>query len=117
MLFLFNPLKNHPVSITVLVTSSGSPIAGEPFSLECSLSGTNDNTTFQWLNGPADNRTQFTSDGSTAINFTSSVSQLLFSPLRGSHGGLYTCQASVVGLATLEGSTNVQVNRKDLVAS
>ena len=117
MLFLFNPKINHPASIIVRATSSGSPTAGEHFSLECSLSGTSDSATFQWLKGPADNTTQLTSDGSTAINSTSSVSQLLFSPLRASHGGLYTCQASVVGVATLEGSTNVQVNRKDLVAS
>ena len=91
-------------------------MAGETFSLECSLSGTSDSATFQWLKGPTDNRTQLTSDGSTTINSTSPVSYLLFSSLRGSHGGLYTCQASVVGLATLEGSTSVQVNRKDLVA-
>ena len=115
MLFLFNPKINHSASITVLATSSGSPMAGEPFSLECSLSGTSDSATFQWLKGPADNRTQLPSDGSTTINSTSSVSQLLFSPLRASHGGLYTCQATVVGSATLEESTTMQVNRKDLV--
>ena len=100
----------NPVSINVLTTSSGSPSAGKPFSLECSLSGTSDSTTFQWLKGPADNMTQPTSDGSTAINSTSTVSQLLFSPLKASHGGLYTCQATVVGGATFEGSTAVQVN-------
>ena len=115
--FLFIPSNNHPASIIVRTTSSGSPMAGEPFSLECSLSGTSDSAVFQWLKGQTDNRTLLTSDGSTTINSTSSVSQLLFSPLRASHGGLYTCQASVMGLATLEGSTNVQVNRKDLVAS
>ena len=102
----------NPVSISVLATSSGSPMAGEIFSLECSLSGTSDSATFQWLKGPADNMTQLTSDGSTTINSSSSVSQLLFSPLRASHGGLYTCQATVVGGATLEGSTTVQVDRK-----
>ena len=101
-----------PVSISVLATSSGSPTAGEPFSLECSLSGTSDSTTFQWLKGPADNMSQLTSDDTTAINSTSSVSQLLFSPLRASHGGLYTCQATIVGGATFEGSTTLQVNRK-----
>ena len=102
----------NPVSISVLAISSGSPMAGETFSLECSLSGTSDSTTFQWLKGPADNMTQLTSDGSTTINSTSTVGQLLFSPLRASHGGLYTCQANVVGGATFERSTIVQVNRK-----
>ena len=96
----------------MLATSSGSPMAGEPFSLECSLSGTSDSTTFQWLKGPADNMTQLTSDGSTTINSTSSVSQLLFSPLRASHGGIYTCQANVVGGDTFEGTASVEVNCK-----
>ena len=95
----------------MLATSSSSPSAGEPFSLECSLSGTSDSATFQWLKGPADNMTHLTIDGSTTINSTSSVSQLLFSPLRASHGGLYTCQATIVGGAT-EGSTTVQVSCK-----
>ena len=96
----------------MLATSPGSPLAGESFSLECSLSGTSDSTTFQWLKGPADNMTQLTSDGSTTINSASTVSQLLFSPLRASHGGLYTCQATVVGGAIFERSTTVEVNCK-----
>ena len=109
--------KNHPASITVLATSSDSSTAGEPFSLECFLSGTSDSAVFQWLKGPPDNRTQLTSDGSTTINSTFSISQLLFSPLRTSHDGHYTCQATVVGVTKLEGSATVQVNCKDLVAS
>ena len=93
------------------ITPSGSPTAGESYSLECSVSGTSDSATFQWLEGPTDNRTQLTSDGSRTVNSTSSVSQLQFSPLRASHGGPYTCQATVVGVV-VEGTATVVVNGK-----
>ena len=104
------------VDINMRITSSGSPTSGETFSLECSLmhmtNGTSDNATFQWMKGPPDNRTQLTSDGSMTINSTSSVSELLFTPLRASHGGLYTCQVTVVDVASVEKNTTVQVIRK-----
>ena len=95
---------------------SGSPTAGQSYSLACSVSGTSDSATFQWLEGPTDNRTQLTSDGSRMIiegvpfNF---LSQLLFSPLRASHGGPYTCQATVAGMS-LEETATVEVNRKSM---
>ena len=90
------------------MTSADSPIAGEIFSLECSLNGMSDSATFQWLKGSPDNRTQLTSDSSLTIISTSSVSELLFSPLRASHGGLYTCQVTVEE-ATIEETTSVHV--------
>ena len=102
------------MSVNVDITTSGSPSAGEIFSLECSISGTSDDATFQWLRGSPDNRTQLTSDGSRAINSTSPVSQLQFSPLRASRGGLYTCQVMVEG-GTVEKTTTVQVNREYIV--
>ena len=97
--------------VKVNITTSGSPSAGETFSLECSISGTSDDATYQWLRGSPDNRIQISSDRSRTINSTSSVSQLQFSPLRASHGGLYTCQVMVGGVA-VEETIIVQVNRK-----
>ena len=98
---------------SIIITPSGSPTAGQSYSLECSISGTSDSATFQWLDGPTDNRTQLTSDGSRTVDSTSSVSQLQFSPLRASHGGQYTCQATVVGV-TVEGTATVEINRKSM---
>lgn len=72
------------------------------------INGTSDNATFQWLKGPPDNRTQLTSDGSMTLTSTSSDSELRFSPLRASHGGLYTCQVTVEE-ATTEETTSVYV--------
>ena len=97
--------------VNVVITSSGSPTAGQSYSLECSVSGTSDSTTFQWLEGPTDNKTQLTIDGSRTVSSTSSVIQLQFSPLRASHGGPYTCRATVVGVA-VEGTATVVVNGK-----
>ena len=98
-------------SVSVVLTPSDSPVAGQTYSLECSVNGASDSVTFQWLEGPTNNRTQFTTNGSRTINSTSSVSQLQFSPLRASHGGHYTCQATVMGVV-LEGSANVVVDGK-----
>ena len=98
-------------SVSVIITSSGPPTAGESYTMECSVSGTSDPVTFQWLEGPPDSRTPLISDGSRTINSDSSLSQLQFSTLRASHGGIYTCQATVRGVV-VEGNTIVEVIRK-----
>ena len=96
------------------ITPFGSPTAGGTYTLECSVSGTSDPAmNFQWFLGPANNRTQFTGDNSRTI---SSNSQLQFTSLQTSHGGLYTCQATVGGVA-VEGTTTVEVDRKCCVIS
>ena len=77
----------------------GTPTAGETFSLNCSLSGITDPVIYQWINS---NGTQLTN-----------VSQLEFSPLLASHGGLYTCQATLGGVI-VEGNATVEVSRKCL---
>ena len=80
-----------------MITHSGTPTAGETFSLNCSLSGTTDPVTYQWINS---NGTQL-----------SNVSQLMFSPLLASHVGVYTCQATV-GSVVVEGSATVSISRE-----
>ena len=104
------------VTTNITITPSGSPTAGESYSLECSVRGTSDPVTFQWLEGPPDNRTQLSSDGSRTVNSNFSVSQLQFSTLRTSHGGLYTCQTTVGGVTT-EGNTVVVVSCKCTLSS
>ena len=75
----------------------GTPTAGETFSLNCSVSGTTDPATYQWINS---NGTQL-----------SNVDQLVFSRLLASDAGLYTCQATVGGVM-VEGTATVNVSRK-----
>ena len=61
------------------ITASGSLIAGESYTLECSAGG--DEGTFQWL-GPSDGRTPVVSSGSITICSTSTTSQLQFRPVQ-----------------------------------
>ena len=98
--------------VDISFSTSGFPTTGEIYTLECSVSGTSDPAmNFQWFLVSADNETELISDDSITINSNSSISQLQFSPLRTSHGGLYTCQVRV-GDEVVEGTTTVEINRK-----
>ena len=98
------------VSYSVIIDPSavGTPIVGDVYSLNCSVSEASDPATYQWFKGPADNQTTLTSDASRTVSSTSSVSQLQFPALRASDAGLYTCQASIGGV-TVEGTRTVEV--------
>ena len=87
------------VSIGIVITSNGSLIAGQSYSLDCSVTETTDPASYQWFNS---NRTQLTN-----------TSQLQFSPLLTSHAGTYTCQATV-GSLMVENSDRVEINCKIL---
>ena len=100
------------VSLSVTITPSGSPTAGETYSLECSatVSGISDVPSYQWLVGQSDNRQPLNNDNSVTVN----SNMVQFSTLRTSHGGMYTCQVSVGGL-TVETSMTVEIGRKCVV--
>ena len=78
-------------------STAGILIAGQTFSLNCSVSGTTNPATYQWFDN---NGTQL-----------ATVNELQFSLLRASDAGLYTCRVAV-GSVMLESSTTVNVNRK-----
>ena len=80
--------------------------AGENFTLECSVNGTNESTLYQWSNEQGQ---PVISDGSISVTNSTSVSFLHFSPLFQSHQGIYTCNASIAE-ATESKSFNVSVN-------
>ena len=76
-------------------TPSGSPTAGEAYTLVCSAGGST--ATFQWL-GPPDGMTPVDISGSAiSIASNSTTSQLQFMPLQQSHNGSYTCSVSTDG--------------------
>ena len=87
------------VSIGAMITSTGTSTAGETFSLDCSVSGTDDSATYQWSD----------SNGTRLAN----TSQLQFSPLLASHAGTYTCEATVGGVV-VENSTTLEISCKIL---
>ena len=98
-----------PVSVSVTIIPSGSPTAGETYSLECSatVSGSSGVPSYQWLVGPPDNRQPLNNDSSITVN----SNMVQFSTLRTSHGGMYTCQVTVGDLIAETNST-VEIERK-----
>ena len=100
------------VSVTIAATS-GTPTAGDSFSLECHVNGINRPATFQWL-GPPNNWTLMTnSSNSRMVRSNSTVAVLQFIILQASHNGLYTCRASVSN-TVMEESREVIINCKPI---
>ena len=89
--------------MTVVIIHYGMNTAGEDYTLECYVNGTNSSMTFQWLGTPVLN------NDSVTITNSATRSQLQFFPLRQSHTGTYTCTAST-GESTESKSTYVKVN-------
>ena len=76
-------------------------IAGENFTLECSVKGAGDFLTqIEWLNLEHAAGISTQSQGRTSI-------RLHFIPLQASHSGVYTCQATV-GNKTFNKSYSIQ---------
>ena len=88
------------VSIGVMITTNGTSTAGQTYSLDCSVIGTTDPATYQWLDS---NGTQLTN-----------TNQFQFSPLLASHAGTYTCRATV-GSVVVENSNTLEINCKKLI--
>ena len=91
-------------------TVSGSPIAGESYTLKCSA-GDSEAESFQWL-GPPDGRTPVvgSSPRLSIESSTSTSSQLQFRPVQQSDSGLYSCRATVDGSDLLTDIMNVSIN-------
>ena len=105
MLLLLSPVPPNSISVVILPTP-GSTIAGETYSLVCSVTedvdGLTGSPSVHWI-GP---------DGSTVVptiestsNQTSSSLTLNFRPLMTSSGGLYTCLATLPSPAVAEDIT------------
>ena len=92
--------------------ASGSLIAGENYTLECSAGGSMG--TFQWL-GPSDGGTPIASSGSITITSTSTTSQLQFMPLQQSHNGSYSCSTSSDGQTLSSEPIAISVNGINLM--
>ena len=86
---------------------SGSPVAGESYTLECSAGGFM--ASFLWL-GPPDGITPFVESSSRTIVSNSTASQLQFRPLQQSHNGSYSCSVSTGGQNLISQPIVVSVN-------
>ena len=88
--------------------TSGSLVAGESYTLECSAGGSEG--TFQWLKGPPNGRTLVISSGSVTISSNSTTSQLQFRPIQQSNNGSYFCNITIGGVALLSEPVVISVN-------
>lgn len=77
----------HVVGVEII--SSGSTTAGQKYTLACHVSSTLLNATFYWIKTLVSDENTTLTNKSTMI---STMSQLLFSPLKTSDGGLYVCK-------------------------
>ena len=82
----------------VAISPFGKSIAGEGYSLQCTVTvtGSNDQPTITWLMGPMN--TMITS----GVVTTGNMSTLTFDPLSASHAGTYTCRATLGGAVQTE---------------
>ena len=84
-------------SLAVNITASGRNVAGETYTLECTITTANVTGSiynFMWL-GPM-NSTIYKSVPSRVVNMTGNMSTLIFDPLATSHAGNYTCVVAVL---------------------
>ena len=92
--------------------ASGSPIAGESYTLECSAGGSEG--TFQWL-GPPDDMTPVEESGQRLdIISNDTFSRLQFRPVQQSDNGVYSCNATING-ALISSSVDVSVHGNAII--
>ena len=82
----------------VSISSSGSIIAGNTLTLECTVTIVAGVLNITWFNGTGDELTEGNGImfNLVTISDTVQVYQLIFNPLDYSHIGEYTCQASLI---------------------
>ena len=94
-------------TVLVSITASGNPTLGQSYTLTCNVSvvsGVTGTPTVQWV-GPGSSAPIVTG-GDFTVSSTSPYT-LTINPLRQSHAGQYTCQATVGGDT---GTASVMVN-------
>ena len=98
LLFLF-PIAPPPIA--TISPPGGTPTAGEPFSLTCSVTladggSLTDDLLVHW-EAPVDINMASAIQVLTADSTVTRTSTLTFTPVRTSHGGKYTCKATTTG--------------------
>ena len=95
-LFLLSASLVPPQVITVSIEVQGSSVAGDEYSITCTvmedIEGLTNSPTLRWV-GPDGNTV---SGEVVTMNETTATQTLRFGPLRTSDGGNYTCQVMLV---------------------
>ena len=95
--------------VSAIIATSDSLTAGDPFTLECYISGINESAMFELLGPPNNHTLMADSNRSRIVTSNSTVSLLKYTMLRASHNGVYTCLATVRN-TTLKDYFTVTVN-------
>ena len=103
----------------ITVDASGTSIAGETYSLTCTVSleqELRESPVIEWI-GPDGGVIENGTPVDVSLNSSSTTMTLLFSPLHTSHGGTYWCRATVTDTAAKivimnSSSVNVTVQSK-----
>ena len=99
-------LSLHIETYNITVTKSGTPIAGEMYSLVCTVEVSPGSPNVTWMfDGKVVSTVGTVTVGSPETSGTTTVLTVTFGPLYTSHGGEYTCQ-SVVGRAQVKREVN-----------
>ena len=99
-------MKFPHTTVTTEIVHLGGNTAGEGHLLGCFVTGTDSFVTYQWLDNHG---TPVINDDSIIIYTFPTFSALGFSPLHQSHGGTYTCSATIDG-STESKSANLNVD-------
>ena len=99
-------LSLHIETYNITVTKFGTPIAGEMYSLVCTVEVSPGSPNVTWMfDGKVVSTVGTVTVGSPETSGTTTVLTVTFDPLYTSHGGEYTCQ-SVVGRAQVKREVN-----------
>ena len=103
-LFLQYYLGTVVPTLDITISQDGGPfIAGQSYNLTCTVTLENlaGIPTAEWLdpnNNPLDNNSDLTVEDTVTVNCSTYTTTLQFTTLRTSHGGQYSCQATLGGV-------------------
>ena len=119
LLFLQHCLGTVIPTVDIIITHDGGPfITGQSYNLTCTvtLENTTGTPTVEWLdpnNNPRHSSSDITVGDTVRVNCSTYTTTLQFTTLRTSHGGQYSCQATL-GAVNNTAAVNITVLSKSM---
>ena len=107
-------------TVNIITSDTGPFIAGQSYNLTCTvtLENTTRTPTVEWLdpsNNQLHSRSNITVANTVAVNCSTYITTLHFTTLHTSHGGQYSCQATL-GAVNSIAAVNITVQSKNLLS-